>query len=554
MPRQTRHGSPRNVKRIRRERSEIIDPTLGVHSGEVPHELQPGHTPASQNFEVGSGYIQPRSGLSFYSDTGVGDVILSAEAFTDAQANWYGVAASRETIALFNGAAGAWSVLSADSLTEELPSSNSRIYWDMASIFVSQFSQRIVVMTNAGQIPPKYFVLEGNTATYSDFTALYSFVSRAHSVTAFDERIVFFNVHADGIDRPNRIAWSVRGNALEELILLGAGYQDVDGMIGEGLAVETQGNQLVLFTEREIWVGRARRDIFAFDFQRLPNDTLGTINERTIANTPAGLIFVGNDMEIYLLNGVQIQPIGRGQTEFSRVQQKLKDEVTDVTRMWALYNPRESRYELYYAIEGDAYATRALFFDFRRNSFFEQRFDSHELSAGHSFPKPEDLTGVTWAEAVDTWQNQDSSWNNFTAQGSALVNEQAFVYSSDASMYRFLSGQTTDDGQAIDVRWRSHAMQRKGRTGYDDLEEVWVEYGADSASSASIWYSADGGANFEAPFAFSFVSSDHSIEQLPAQINGRAPMFELRLNDGGTPRINRMDATLRDLGRWGGGF
>lgn len=555
MPRLTQHGFPRRSKTIQRERVEIIDPTLGLHAGEVAQDLRPGFTPQSQNFVAGAGFMTPRDGLTSHSHgtTGIGDAPLSAEPFVDAEGNWYAVAASRETIALFNGAAVSWSILSADSLVENLPSASSRVYWDMASIYANNLNQRIVVMTNQGQQEPKYVQLDGNIATYSDFTALYSFVSTARAVTAFDERIIFFNVKADGVNIPNRVAWSVKGNALSDTILLGAGFQDLDEMVGDGLAIERQGNQLVLFSEKEIWVGRKRQDVFAFDFQ-LVTHGLSTINARTIARTPFGLIFVGTDMEIYAISGVNVQPLGPvDQQGSSRVQAKLQDEVDLEDRMWATYNARKRRYELYYQVTGSSYPTRALYFDITQNAFFEQRFE-HELTIGHSFPFHDDLTGSTWDGAIGTWTEQAAKWNTFEGTGTSLANEAIYVYTSQATFMDFESSATNDAGTTIDCRWRSHAMQRRSKIAYDNLDDLWIEYAADSASSASVWFSHDAGATFDDPVGVSFVDSDISVEYVPANVASRAPSFELRLNDGGKPRINYIEAYLRDLGVRHGAF
>jgi len=94
----------------------------------------------------------------------------------------------------------------------------------------------------------------------------------------------------------------------------------------------------------------------------------------------------------------------------------------------------------------------------------------------------------------------------------------------------------------------------RDQRGFEKLYEVWVEYISPSASSASVFGSHDLGVTFDSGFPLSLKSSSLSVDLAPVEVESRAPQFEIRLNDGGTPRITSFEATLlSSRGKFGGG-
>jgi hypothetical protein len=499
--------------------------------------------------------ITPRSGLSQYGGavSSVAAPIISAGEFIDQFGNWSVWAASARTVSTLRASPEpVWSDLS--YIGSEPPSGNSRSYWDGDFIYDAGTGENLVVVTNNVDTP-KFFTADKDAATYSDYTFLDSFMSKAKSVVAHDNRVVFFNVEADQVRRPHRMVFTPRGLPTSDDLFNGAGVIDEDSMRGIGQKIVRDQEGLLLFTDREIWRARPRRDIFAYDLFAL-KQIRTTAYPRTIVNTAEGVVFVGIDFEVYLIAGNVVSPLSLiQQGEPSRIKDLLMDELTEPDRAWAVYHPRKNRYELYYNVSGSGFAARALYFDFETRSWLQQRLDSHELSSGVAWPDPDPAPGEEWDQRGDTFDASAEVWNEVgTPQRAALEDADIMTFSSEGTAYRLSSDQTTDDGNAIDARWRSHGMTGRGRLAYERLHEVWTEYDATSASSASVFCSHDLGTTFDDGFALSLQSSSHSVEFAPVGCEARAPQFEFRVVDGGKPRIYSFQAVLVPSGSaFGGG-
>ncbi|KKK92078.1 hypothetical protein LCGC14_2706530, partial [marine sediment metagenome] len=434
---------------------------------------------------------------------------ISAEEFIDKFGNWSAFVASSRTLSTIRASqAPSWSTLSYTG-SIGAPSGNSRSYWDADFIFDAGLSENMVVATNNVD-SPYFFTIDKDNTTFSDYTFLDSFMSKAKSVVAHDNRLVFFNVEANAVRHPHRFVFTPRGLPTSDSIFAGAGVIDDDAMRGIGQKVVRDREGLLFFTDREIWRARARLDIFAYDLFPL-TQKLSCPYPRTIVNTALGVVFLAQDFEVYLIAGNVINPLSLlVQGEPSRIKKLLIDELTEPDRAWGLYHPRLNRYELYYNVSGGSYPAHALFFDFETRSWLQQRFASHELGAGLIWPEPDPAPGETWDQRGDTFDSTIESWNEAgTPQRPALEDADEMVFSSLGSAFRLLSAQTTDDGTAIDCRWRSHGMAGKRRLAYERLHEIWTEYEATSASSASVFCSYDLGTNFDSGFALSLKSSSH---------------------------------------------
>ena len=554
-PRRTRVGFPVRPRiGRRRERIEILDPSLGFDGSAPASELEPGRTPESRNFVTDFKAITPRSGLSVYGTaTDVVTPVLGSREVLDDTGRWFAVAASSRTVRILEAdPSPTWQTLTFDGV--DTPSGLSRDYWSIDYIFNPGRSQNMVVLANNVN-QPKWFLTDGPTATLSDYTFLNSFMSTAKSVQQIDDRLTFFNVRESGVRQPTRLVYTPRGLPTSDSIFAGAGAVDVPGMQGVGQAHIRDKEGLLLFTAREIFRARVRRDFFAFDFFPLTQD-IGCPFPRTIANVPAGVMFVAQDLELYILSGNVLVPLGpseRGKP--SRVKQLLTDEMSEGALMWATYNPGKNRYELYYKTTSGSFPRRALFYDFETGSLMQQRF-THELSHGFPFSDPAGIGGLFWDDVNETWDQVSTVWDDAGQPREApRAGVDIMVFGSAGTSYRFRSDQTTDDGTAIDCRWRSHGMAGRDRLGFERLHEVWTEYEAASASSASVFCSYDLGTNFDAGFALSLRSSSHSVEFAPVDCEAQAPQFEFRLQDGGTPRIHSFQAKLLPSGSaFGGGF
>ena len=548
---QTKHGfpvgSPSKPKSIQR----IFRPTLGLHSGDMPQDLPPGFTPEARNFVTEQGAITPRSGLSRFGNFSVGAPVLGADELLDVNGNSMAVIGSALSLYHYHASNDSWSRLSylpASTITvNNPPSGNSTEYWQFAQIFDDSLNGYLGLASNGTNFV-KFFSVNASATTFSDFTWIYNIdqTKAAKAISVLADRVVLFNsISSAGTQHPTRVMWSARGLPRDFTRLNGAGYEDLVDMRGEGTACVRQQDSLMLFTDREIWVGQPTLDDYAFRFYRI-SDKLGCPFPRTAVSTPFGVLFVSRDLDVYVATPQgEVQPISKLEDGTSRIASYLGNGLINANRSWAVYNAMKRRYELYYAHSesGQGFPTRALYYSIDDKSWMPQRFN-HELSIGCDLKDPGTLT--TWNDLTQTFDSFDRAWDSIAAGDER---RDVMPFSSGGTAYRLLSTQTTDDGTAIDARWRSHGLARGMEQTH--LTEVWLDYSVASNSSVSMWPTADYGATFGTPAALSLVSTKRQTF-IPTWVTGQSPQFELRVADGSQPRIQRVQATLLPAGKFRG--
>lgn len=537
------------------DRHEAISPLGGVHAGIAPQRLAPPHSPAMRNFVLEDGLLAPRSGLSRSGGTAPGGA-LGAWRFHDAEGYEHGLVASDRTFATIGRTGTTWSDLSyhpASGFAANPPSGTSRDVWRATSIYEPGADRHIVVATNGVDLP-KVATLTASVTTLSDHTAFASLASSARAVTAVDSRLMFFNcADASGARWPQRVLWTPRGAPLSVQIADGAGFEDLMDMRGVGTAVIAERDGAVLFSDQEVWRARRRGDIYGFDFYPISKD-IGAPFGRTVVSTPLGVFFLGHDLDVYVVQGDQIVPVGPEQPGTpSRIRALLQAEVADAASSWALYNRVEKRYELYYVGTDSTAggARRALFYPLEFGVWLPQRFPI-ELQAGASLTDPGD-PGPTWDGLSETWDDQgDSTWDAAETLGSAMY---SYLVGSAGTSYRLDPAQTDDDGTVVDCRWQSHGLAHPETFGFDQLYEVWADV-ADAASgaTATVHTSDNLGATYDASYAtVRLPETPNGQVMAPTNLSARAPVFEWRQTGASGARLAGFDAVLRTRGRHGGG-
>lgn len=553
MIRRTRFGSgPRfdlaQFAESQSQRVEIFTPTRGLHRGDAPQDLEPGFTPDASNFIVEGGFLMPRSGLSHWRGdaSALTAPALGAFRVSDLTGSAFLATASTGTIAVFDPVSDAWRTLSADTAAS-LPSGTTRQYWDGAYLYDAAADSNLMALTNAHDLP-KVFEVQGSVATYSNLTDFASIASKAVSVCAFDNRLVWFNTSTASLTQPTRVLWSVRGLPRNYQLIDGAGFEDLLDMRGVGTRVLPSREGILLFTDEEIWRGRKRGDAYVFDFYAIERN-LGCPYPKTIVQTPVGTIFMAGDLELYVVRGDAVQPLGpKRPEEASRIQGFLEEQVYDPERTWATFNPGQMRYEIYYtgAESSDGYPTRALYYHITEESFFPQQF-AHELSAGVAFADPGHPS--QWDESVENWDAIATAWDE---QVSAGVGYEVHTFSSAGTAYRFESTQTSDDGSAITAYWMSHAMNRQDQLRMETLNSLWLEHKQANASALSVSFAGDFGFTNEDTYNVALPAGQYARTLVPGLVTGAAPHFRLQVTDGGKPHIGRFQAHLVEAGLFGG--
>jgi hypothetical protein len=292
-------------------RVEVVEPTLGLNKAQPEIDLQPGETPDAENFVVDDGYLRPRSGLSLFAESHTSlnaDAGILAYEYQGVDGTLLPVIASAGTVLAYGvSAAASWSTLSYVPINVSDPlSGNSTHPIHACVVYEPNDDENWFVFTNGVNIP-KYSI--PSTETYSEVSDFKSVESYAKYCYALDDRLCFFHCADSATTFATRVRWSERGNT-SKFSTVGAGFEDLMDMRGEGTGVAVREMDALLFSADEVWVQRPRRDNFAFDFFPLSRG-LGTRYPRTITNTPIGTIFMANDFMHYIVRGSVIQPIGQ---------------------------------------------------------------------------------------------------------------------------------------------------------------------------------------------------------------------------------------------------
>jgi hypothetical protein len=300
---------------------------------------------AAQDVRVTDRGLEPRSVLSQVADRVTSGSSYVVELLAGVED--YVVAVSGTTIYYTNDFSSVPWTWSDSSLGRPLPSpgmtSNVTTRYDWAKAYDPRAGKNTasLVFTCMDQMCPQILLMDGQSshATYPDFHE--SNHSAAYAVSELDDRIVFFgSIDSNGTEFPTRVIFSARGN-LSNLSVNGGGYEDLVDMRGTASRVFNDGQRGVLFTEQEIWQAIPRRDAYAFDFSPIIK-SIGLKNNRTICETPKGLVFMGSDNRMYLLRGQEAIRIGR------KVQPALEEgRITNSILQSLTYNPENEEVVLW---------------------------------------------------------------------------------------------------------------------------------------------------------------------------------------------------------------
>jgi hypothetical protein len=554
----TRFGSAYNPYLVQQleeagDRVEIFTPMRGLHTGDAPQDIEAGYSPSAYNFVIDAGHLTPRSGLSQFKG-GVSHLsgpALGAWRMSDLVGNQFLFAASSRSFSVFDPVVDSWSSLSYQQpsgfTVDNMPSGTSRQYWDATYAYEPAQDRNFAVFVNNVDLP-KIAHVTASVTTYSDLTGITSQASRAAAVAAFDNRVIFFNVSSNANSYPQRVLWSARGSPQNYQIIDGAGFEDLMDMRGKGTRIIAEREGVLLFSDEEIWRGRRRNDAYVFDFYPISKQ-MGAPFPRTIVATPLGVIFLNREFELHAVIGDEVVPLGPASAgESSRIRTFLQAEISESARMWAVYNPAPTRYELYYtgADSSEGYPTRALYFQLTENSFLPQRL-KHEVSAGVEYTDPGDP--AYWNGSGAGWDDVATSWDEQLQAGTGYF---VHTMSSAGTAHRFHSSQTNDDGSAFTAQWTSHALNRENQMRFERLSEVWVECKSDSAGSLQVVLSGDQAFSQIDTRDLNVPAREYARLHAPGDVYGVSPAFRVQITDGSRPKIARFQAQLIEAGIYPG--
>lgn len=552
--RQSRFGVPLKVTPQSARSTLVFEPTGGVNKTQPTSDLPLGVSPDSENWITRNGYLEKRGTLASRSTQSFSPVapILGGMEAVDVTGNSYPFASYATRPVWYS--AGSWSRASYVSSygISAPPSVSSGTYWDMCQVYYDQRDENIVVM--ASQSHQTLFCWQSGTTVFSLLTG----APAARAVAAFDSFLLAGNVLEGSNNFVQRIIWTDRGSVSSWTGGL-SGFQDCIDMKGPITRLHPHDNQVVAFSDQEVWYGRRLAFPSTFDFQPLDR-TVGCPYPWTLAETRLGLVWLGKDWNVYALAKGEVSARRIGDA----IQPMIKVEIDLPERATACYNRQTDQYELWYPIAGgNGRPQRGMFLDLGSGAWMPQKLDTnHDVTRvwGGTLGTGSSATlWSTWSAAQLSWNQVQGSWQQqfgVTNTGPLAV----YAGNSNGTLLIFSASGTSDGngdsegpnpGSFTTMRayWRSGGLVGGEPDRLKRIVEARLDYQADSASSLSVRVSADQGATWEGGEALALgTTSTLSQQDAYVDVNSRYPMVELS-SDVGRPRISRVWAMMRLEGR-----
>lgn len=520
--RQSRFGTPLSPK-ASESTWMTVEPVAGLVGNRSPTEIPPGATPtslighplmtASQNFVGIDGALVPRPKLSQHtaSSNPMGVMVTGGAQIVSSAGSFYNLVSGTSRLAWYS--AGSYSPLSQVSA-----GGVAFVAWSATTHDRTDFTQSYEPVND------EMLAIVSTTSSYNTLmtwkagATVFSHLSqspRARWVAAYDNFVLAGNVRdSAGSKYVQRIQWSDRGNPFNWTTGL-SGFQDLLDAKGQIQRIMVQEQRIVLFFDNEVWVGQ--RGTFPNTFEFAPLDrNVGTVYGKTCVTTHVGIVFLGADLNLYLLpkDGGGAQPIGQNVRAF------LKHYTVGrpLTTAWALYGRETGRsawiqgsqghYQLFFSFIGGEVTNlpnAALFLDLENGSYFLQSFNyyspqenpskpNHALTAGWTGWRQVTSPGQSWSDlsGTYTWATVPGDWDTYRSQaGEPWLN--VFVGSSTGSIWYFNSNTTLDDGRPVECRWNSPQLFGQNPESAKCISGFRVDYTAEVPSTLSYRFSVGSG-------------------------------------------------------------
>lgn len=536
------HGFPLRIPNRSLTSVFVVEPTLGVDLSQPSVDIAPGATPASENYIMREGALEPRPMLSLYNDNPsiVGSPILGGAEIIDVSGNRYPLTSSRTQVQWYSN--GSWSALSYVSAggVDDPPSLSATQYWDWGQIYYVLGDENIAI--GGTQSYQTLYCWQSNTTVFSSLTG----APKARYVAGFDNYVLAANIQSESSVYVQRIQWSDRGSASSWTGGL-SGFEDILAMKGDITGLIPLENRVLVMGENEIWHGYPVDFPFIFRFEPL-DQSVGCPYPWTAVRTPQGVVFLGTDYHIYVIpkQGGQAVPIGQ------RLHPYLRNAITQPERAWGTFDHVTSTYQLNYPIKGGSgYPQKAVWLNLDNGSWAPQSYDpvSGSISVTRGFPVEVSSGDTSWADLTSasvTWADLAMSW----AELAGASEERAIlVGSSNGTLYFLNSNATSDNGTAVKSYWQSSALGGDTPTVNKTITRLAFDYQADSSSSLTVRFSASQGGSFNAGIKVDLPQSSAVSQAVAhAYVPSRYPTFRVE-SEGFRYRLYRFLAEMRFGGR-----
>lgn len=563
-PLDSKFGFPLRYNAPSLESEMIVEVRAGFVASVPPTNLPVGASPSCQNFIVRDGAIEQRPMLSNTSGTAaaMGTIPVTGGAeIVSVNGTFYPLVSGTTRLMFFNGTD--WSVLSYVSANgvNNPPAGSNTSYWDMCQIYDANTNEMLAIMANGSY--QTLYTWKSNATVFSSVTG----APLAMTVTAMDNYVLAGNQKDNsGNFLVQRVSWSDRGSYSSWTGGL-SGFADLLDMRGQVQRLMNQDNRVIVLGDQEVWQGvETGVPLVPFDFQPFDR-SVGCPYPWTAAQTPLGIMFLSRDFLVYLLPkiGGPPQPIS---TEVQRYL-RLNLDQGNAAKSWGVYNKTTASYELFFPAlggsglpsnaiqvhieeEAPAYAGRAAIgYNIAQAAWTPHIYDGgapsapvYELTRG--FETNYSSGGTTWNGMTGTWDQANVSWNQ-EAGGTGI--RAVFMGTSKGTVYQESSTATSDAGTPVLSFWVSQALGAIQPERLKTINQIRMDYQADSASSASIALSPSVGDSFDPPVGLALQATSYE-SQIRIDVYGAARYPQLKISSTGYRfRVQRFKLRYRLGGR-----
>lgn len=352
------YGTPINPDNVPATKPAVLRTVaLGFTSGAEAPQLPAGMSSRGSNFlDVDGGLVMrpgirplgPTSGTGSVASTVSQIVTWVGEGVTGAGVH-YPLILSGKYPAYYS--TGSWSALSqvgatglsGNTITSVVASTDTR-HFDATAYYNPTSDEFEMCFVHSAA--------SGGAYTWRPGTAVFSTLTNSPAaalVCTFDNRLLFSRITSAGTFYPQRVQWSARGEPSVYTTPDGGFEELMDASPGVITRLYNDYDRVLVFFDREVWQGI--KYAFPFNFQFLPLDrTIGCPAPRSIARTPKGVVFLGSDLNLYLIpRGGSPQPVGKD------VRRLLLDDLgfiewgnPDTVRVYGIYDEQRDGYLLFY--------------------------------------------------------------------------------------------------------------------------------------------------------------------------------------------------------------
>jgi hypothetical protein len=503
--------------------------------------VPPGSWVSAANMRVKDGAMRPRSRLTNAgTNRPTNDVINGIWVYN-------GIAGVRSTMAASQGTVGyfsqndSWVTLNYASGTSNYPPAGVESdTWFGTSVYEPTADLNIAVFTNSAD--PMY-VWEGPSVTTAFSTMTQGPI--AGDVCLFDNRPVAWNIQE--LSAPNRyvqrVQWPVAGDPYDwNAASIGAGFEDLVDMRGEGTRIFAEEDQMILASTEEIWRGRRVGLPYVFQFSPISRD-VGMPYKRAAVQCPFGIAFLSREPQVYLMQGEQLAPIG------TPIRDTLFRDLDDPWRAFMSYDPEHLTISLFYKVRDGAtdYPTQEMRYHIDEKVWTRHIYQTQLTVATVGTVATSGST--TWQQLSGTISAQTGSYLDYL--GSGTGHDDTFLGTSGGTVVTYSQLRAKDYGGASDDTVTAYIQtgalfSDPWRTKY--VDEVRIDNAGDSASSLSIAVSGSAGAGYGNEQEVSLSLTSNSTQH---RINMGVPgdYFALRFTSDDTGfAVSRVFVRARDVG------